>query len=181
MTLAELKNKARSAAKRVEDRLTAAIGEGRELTSAEESANTADEAELATLNAQIATAEGGSSESSNAVQLQLDGAAIAATAAANERTRILALVDLCPSSSVSDPLRAAIDDGQEAGAFAIGLAQAAKTRGASMEDLRDGTVQDDQLPANGKQGVKGSGGQKKPGLADRLATLGHRGMAHLKG
>ncbi|WP_342248614.1 phage major capsid protein [Sphingomonas sp. OTU376] len=53
MNLAILKNQAREVAKRREDRITAAIGENRDLTAEEEAAETADAAEFDRLSAQI--------------------------------------------------------------------------------------------------------------------------------
>ncbi|MEO7469821.1 MAG: phage major capsid protein, partial [Sphingobium limneticum] len=57
MNLAVLKNEAREAAKRMEDRLTAAIGENRDLTAEEDAENTKDEARLDVLEKQIAQVE----------------------------------------------------------------------------------------------------------------------------
>lgn len=93
-----------------------------------------------------------------------------------ERTRVLALVDLCAESTVSAPLRAAIEGGQDAGAFAIELQTAAKARGASVADLKAGAVQPDQLPAPGKGTVAGSGADKPKSLLERVQALGHRAL-----
>ncbi|NJC33870.1 HK97 family phage major capsid protein [Sphingomonas jejuensis] len=57
MNLAVLKNEARATAKRLEDRLTTAIGENRDLTAEEETENAKDEANLARLEKQIEAAE----------------------------------------------------------------------------------------------------------------------------
>lgn len=57
MNLAVLKNEARECVKRMDDRLTAAIGENRELTAEEETANAEDEKRLDLLEKQIAQVE----------------------------------------------------------------------------------------------------------------------------
>lgn len=110
-----------------------------------------------------------------------DDVTTAATAAATaERTRVLALTDLCPETDMSASLRGAIESGDDAGTFAIALATASKQRGASMEDLRSGAVQENQLPKpSGKQAVKGSDGDKPKSLVERMTALGHKGLTHL--
>jgi signal peptide peptidase SppA len=110
-----------------------------------------------------------------------DAAGVDATA---ERTRVLALVDLCPETSMSTSLRDAVETGTTAGDFAIGLAQAAKGRGASMEQLRTGAVGADQLPvggrAGGQNGVKAPTGQARgAAIVARAAAMGHKAVAHL--
>lgn len=106
----------------------------------------------------------------------------AATAA--ERTRVTALASLCPETTMSAGLSAAIEGGTSAGDFAIGLAQAAKTRGASIEDLRAGSVDPSQLPLAAKTetpGGKPSTGQARAdGILAKAAAVGHRAVAHLK-
>ena len=176
MNLEALRAQARAVASRMEARLNTALGENRELTAEEEAANTADEAELAGLKRQITTAEqaGGGGDDANA-----DPHAAAVTA---ERTRILALVDLCPSSVMGSSLRAAIDQGTDAGAFAIGLATAAKARGASVADLQAGAVQPNQLPnASTKRGADKdkpkTPAEQATGILALAASVGHRAVA----
>ncbi|WP_221364322.1 S49 family peptidase [Sphingomonas jinjuensis] len=113
------------------------------------------------------------------------GAGANTEATTAERTRVLALTDLCPETIMSASLRAAIEGGQDAGAFAIGLATAAKTRGATMGDLRAGAVQPDQLPETGKDAKAGTGktvtgAEQATGILALAASLGHRSVAHLK-
>lgn len=103
---------------------------------------------------------------------------------AAERTRVLALVDLCPETTMCASLRTAIEQGQDAGAFAIGLATAAKTRGASMADLRAGAVQPGQLPAPGKgaaadPGKAKTGAEQASGILALAAQAGVRAAKHL--
>lgn len=101
-------------------------------------------------------------------------------AAAGERARVLALIDLCPESTISASLQTAIQGGIDAGAYAIELTQAAKARGASVTDLKAGAVQEEQLPVGtNKAAISGSAADKKPGLLQRVAAMGHRGLAHL--
>ena len=172
MDLEALRAQARAVATRMETRLNTALGENRDLTAEEEAANTADEAELAGLKGQIATAEQAASAPGP------DAVTPAVTA---ERARILALADLCPSSVVASSLRAAIDNGTDAGAFAISLAQAAKTRGATMQDLRDGAVQASELPAGKKEGSGKplTGAARGSAIVAKAAALGHKAAAHL--
>lgn len=104
--------------------------------------------------------------------------------AEGERGRILALVDLCPETTMSASLRTAIDGGQDAGAFAIGLATAAKSRGASMSDLKAGAVQTDQLPAPGKgstadAGKAKTGAEQASGILALAASVGVKAAKHL--
>ena len=177
MNLEELRAQARAVATRMETRINAALGENRDLSADEEAAQTADEADLAGLKTQIATAE----QAGNA-----DAPADATAAAvAAERARILALADLCPSSVVASSLRAAIDSGQDAGAFAIGIATASKARGASVADLRAGAVQADQLPEPGKGASKAgdkakTGAEQATGILALAASVGHAAARHLK-
>lgn len=108
----------------------------------------------------------------------------AATAA--ERTRVLGLAALCPETNMSAGFKAAVESGGTIGDFAIGLAQAAKTRGASMSDLRDSAVSADQLPeqrastaTTDPSKVKTAAEQSK-GILSLAAAAGHAGLAHLK-
>lgn len=178
MDLEALRAQARAVATRMENRLSAALGANRDLTADEETAQSVDEAELTGLKAKIAAAEASASTEQPA-----DPAA-AATAA--ERARILALADLCPSSVFASPLRKAIESGQEAGAFAIGLAKAAKTRGASMDDLRDSAVSAEQLPEQRASTATTDPSKVKTAAEQSKAILGlaaaanHPGLAHLK-
>jgi hypothetical protein len=175
MDLEALRAQARAVATRMETRLSTALTENRELTSEEETANQADEAELADLKSKIAAAEASSGTPA-------DSSDPVAAAVAAERTRILALADLCPSSVIATPLRTAIDSGQDAGAFAIGIATAAKQRGASMTDLRRGAVQADQLPQGGAPAdPKGkTDADKAKGMLALAANAGVAAAAHLK-
>ena len=177
MNLEELRAQARAVATRMEARIGTALGANREMTADEEAANTADEGELAGLKEQIATAEAAASPSPPA-----DPTAAAVTSAVTaERERISALVDLCPSSVVATPLKKAISEGQEPGVFAIGLAQSAKARGASVDDLRAGAVQPGQLPNARKPGddKPKTGAERGAGIVARAAALGHSAVAHL--
>lgn len=106
------------------------------------------------------------------------------TSAEGERGRIMALADLCPETTMSASLTSAIDSGQAAGDFAIGLAQAAKGRGATVDGLRAGAVQPDQVPTGTKTGAKGGGkaptGQARgAAIVAKAAGLGHSALAHL--
>ncbi len=139
----------------------------------------------------------GSAALASSLQAMLaeEGAAIAVTAIAEaptaeamsaeaERGRILALVDLCPETTMSASLRTAIDGGQDAGAFAIGLATAAKSRGASMSDLKAGAVQDEQLPAPGKGSTADTskaktGAEQASGILALAASVGVKAAKHL--
>ena len=173
MDLEALRAQARAVATRMETRINSALGENRDLTADEEAAQTADEAELAALKLQIAAAE-----TAGTTDAPADATA---TAVAAERTRILALADLCPSSVVASPLRTAIESGQDAGAFAIGIATASKARGASMADLRAGAVQEDQLPEPGKSGAAApgkvkTGAEQATGILAFAASVGHRAV-----
>lgn len=105
-------------------------------------------------------------------------------AAATERTRVLSLVDLCPETTMSASLRTAIEGGQDAGAFAIGLATSAKARGASMSDLKAGTVPAEQLPAPGKgasadAGKAKTGAEQASGILALAASVGVKAAKHL--
>ena len=176
MDLEALRAQARAVATRMASRLNAAIDENRELTADEESANTADETELADLKTKISAAETPNDDDDATLAI---GVAVAA-----ERTRILALADLCPSSVIATPLRTAIDSGQNAGAFAIGIATAAKARGASMADLRAGAVQEEQLPTPGKdasadKGKPKTGAEQAKGILALAASAGVKAANHL--
>ena len=108
----------------------------------------------------------------------------AGASAEDERGRIMALADLCPETTISASLRTAIDGGQSAGDFAIGLAQSAKGRGANMQQLREGAVGADQLPtgtgADAKTGLKAPTGQARgAAIAARAAAMGHSALRHL--
>lgn len=175
MNLEELRAQARAVASRMEARLSTALGASRGLGVDEEAANTADERELADLKTQITAAEA-------AAAAQADDPATPVKAATHaERARILALADLCPSSVFATPLRTAITDGVEAGAFAIVLATASKARGASMTQLRDGAVDPSQLPAGkGADAAKPkTGAARGQSIVARAAALGHSAVAHL--
>lgn len=179
MDLEALRAQARAVAARMETRISTALGANRDLTAEEEAAQISDEAELAGLKAQIATAEQAASGGDDS---STDATAAAVTA---ERTRILALADLCPSSILATPLRAAIEGGQDAGAFAIGLATAAKARGASLADLKDGAVQAGQLPSPGKAagaepGKAKTGAEQASGILALAASVGVAAAKHLK-
>lgn len=107
------------------------------------------------------------------------------TAASNEQARILALVDLCPSSSMSASLRTAIEGGTDAGAFAIDLAKSAKARGASVADLKAGAVQPGQLPVTGAKGAgveapKAGTAERGRSIVAKAAAMGHSALSHLK-
>ena len=173
MDLEALRAQARAVATRMETRINTALGGNRDLTAEEEAANTADEAELAELKGKIATAEKGGASADDST----DPVATAVTA---ERTRILALADLCPSSVLATPLRTAIEGGQDAGAFAIGIAKASKARGASLQDLRDGAVQAEQLPAgktaDGTKGKPKTGAEQAVGILALAKAAGHRAL-----
>lgn len=179
MDLEALRAQARAVATRMETRINTALGENRDLTADEEAANTADEAELAGLKTKIAEAEADEGEGEDAADAV--GVAVAA-----ERTRILALADLCPSSVLATPLRTAIESGQDAGAFAIGIATASKARGASMADLRRGAVQEDELPEPGKadaakgKGKAKTGAEQATGILALAAQAGVAAARHLK-
>ncbi|MBW6524428.1 S49 family peptidase [Sphingomonas sp. RHCKR47] len=134
--------------------------------------------------AEIQTALVAAGAADGLVVTAVDAAPVADASAEDERGRIMALVDLCPETTVSASLTTAIESGQAAGDFAIGLAQAAKGRGGSMEQLRAGSVQPDQLPAGGKpdakSGVKAPTGQARgAAIVARAAALGHKAVAHL--
>lgn len=176
MDLEALRAQARAVATRMETRIGTALGANRELSADEDSANTADETELADLKGKIATAEAeGTVEDDKA-----DPVVAAVTA---ERGRILALADLCPSSILATPLRTAIESGQDAGTFAIGLATASKKRGASIDDLRDGAVQEEQLPAPGNAAPKGkkkTGAEQASGILALAASAGVAAARHFK-
>lgn len=177
MDLEALRAQARAVASRMESRLTAALGANRELTAEEQTANAADEAELAELKGKITAAEAAATPPAPDAAPAPHAAAVAA-----ERARIMGLVDLCPSSIVSTPLRAAIDGGVEPGAFAIDLARASKARGASVDDLKAGAVQPDQLPqGRAPQGKAPKAGTRERGqsIVARAAALGHSAVAHL--
>lgn len=107
------------------------------------------------------------------------------TAAADERTRILALVDLCPETTMSASVSGAIEAGTDAGAYAIALAQAAKGRGASLDQLRAGAVQSDQVPAPSKAaadtGKPLTGAARAAAIVAKAVGLGNASLAHLKG
>lgn len=134
--------------------------------------------------AEIQTALVAAGAEDGLVVTAVEAAPVADASAEDERGRIMALVGLCPETTVSASLTTAIESGQAAGDFAIGLAQAAKGRGASMEQLRAGSVQPDQLPAGGKSdaknGVKAPTGQARgAAIVARAAALGHKAVAHL--
>ncbi len=119
-----------------------------------------------------------------AVTAIAEATAVDATSAEAERTRIMGLVDLCPETTISASLKTAIDGGQSAGDFAIGLAQSAKGRGATVDGLRAGAVQTDQLPtgttSNAATGVKAPTGQARgAAIVAKAAAMGHRAVAHL--
>lgn len=101
-----------------------------------------------------------------------------------ERTRILALVDLCPETTMSASLRTAVEQGTDAGAFAIGLAQTAKSRGANVDQLRAGSVSADQLPEGGSpdagKGKAKSGAEQASGILALAASAGIKAAAHLR-
>lgn len=102
-----------------------------------------------------------------------------------ERGRVLALADLCPETTMSASLKTAIESGTEPGAFAIDLARNAKARGASVDQLRSGSVQPDQLPnASAKSGnIEGkatTGTEQATGILALATQAGHRALAHLK-
>lgn len=105
-------------------------------------------------------------------------------AAAAERTRVLALTDLCPETTMSASLRTAIESGQDTGAFAIGLATAARTRGANLTDLRGGAVQPEQLPdpapGGASNGKAKTGAEQATGILALAASVGHAAVARLK-
>lgn len=109
----------------------------------------------------------------------------AAGSADAERTRILALTDLCPETTMSASLRTAIEGNTSAGDFAIGLAQAAKSRGASVADLKAGAVQPDQVPAtanpSASTGKPKTGAQQATGILALAQRAGHAAVGHLKG
>jgi hypothetical protein len=170
MDLEALRAQARAVASRMEARINTALDANRDLSAEEEAANTADEKELADLKGKITAVEDD----------KADPVVAAVTA---ERGRILALADLCPSSILATPLRTAIESGQDAGAFAIGLATASKKRGASIEDLRDGAVQEGQLPVTGKGAPKGkvpTGAEQATGILALAASVGVAAARHLK-
>jgi hypothetical protein len=177
MDLEALRAQARAVATRMETRINAALGANRDLTADEESANTADEAELAGLKPQIAAAEAAENDDDA-------GADAVAVAVSAERTRILALADLCPSSVLATPLRTAIEGGQDAGAFAIGIATASKLRGGSLADLKAGAVQEEQLPAPGKgasadKGKLKTAAEQASGILALAASAGVKAARHL--
>lgn len=176
MDLEALRAQARAVATRMEARINTAITGNREMNADEEAANAADEKELAELKGKIATAEAAGPTD----DAETDPATVAVSA---ERARILALADLCPSSILATPLRTAIESGQDAGAFAIGLATASKKRGASIDDLRDGAVQKDQLPVAGTGAPKGkakTGAEQASGILALAASVGISAARHLK-
>ena len=111
-----------------------------------------------------------------------DQAALTAAATA-ERTRIVALASLCPDTTISAGVTAAITDGTDAGTFAIGLAQAAKSRGASLDDLKAGAVQPDQVPVAGAGAVATdkvkTGAEQATGILAFAAKAGVRAASHL--
>lgn len=109
-----------------------------------------------------------------------------AQAADGERGRILALAELCPETSMSASLRAAIDTGQSAGDFAIGLAKASRDRGATVDQLRAGSVQPGELPVTGASATADpskpkTGADKAAGILAFARTAGHAALSHLKG
>ena len=177
MDLEALRAQARAVATRMETRINGALGANRDLTAEEEAANTADEAELADLKTKIAAAEAAEGGADDVPDP-------AAAAVAAERTRILALADLCPSSVLATAMRTAIEQGQDAGAFAIGIATAAKARGATMADLAAGAVQKDQLPkpgtdASADKGKVKTGAEQASGILALAAQAGVRAAKHL--
>lgn len=101
--------------------------------------------------------------------------------AADEQTRILALADLCPETTISASLKTAIEANTSAGDFAIALTKEAKARGASMTDLRGGAVQPTELPAPKAQqpGEKPKGQARGAAIVARAASLGHSAAKHL--
>ena len=176
MDLEALRAQARAVASRMEARLGAAVDGNREMTADEQTAHAADEAELAGLKTQIATAEAASADDPD------KPADPHAAAVAAERERIMGLADLCPSSVLATPLRTAISGGITPGAFAIDLAKASKARGASVEDLKAGAVKPDQLPHSKKDDGKGpKAGTRERGqsIVARAAAMGHSAVAHL--
>lgn len=143
----------------------------------------------------------GSADVAAAIQTQLaeagfDGTTVSAVAAPTadadakaaegERGRILALADLCSETTMSASLRAAIEGGQSAGDFAIGMAKAARERGASVDQLRAGAVQPGELPQTGTTATADpskpkTGADKAAGILAFAKTAGHAALAHLKG
>ena len=96
-------------------------------------------------------------------------ASTAATTA--ERERITALIELDAESSVSDGAMKAITDGTDAGAFAIGLAKAAKVEGAAaLAAAKADAVTTEQIPPKGDARGAGTEEQVNRGAAavDRL-------------
>jgi hypothetical protein len=181
--LEALRAQARAVASRMEARLGTALGANREMTAEEQTANAADEAELAELKGKITAAE--AAAAGNGTGGVGVGVGVAAVLAA-ERTRVLALVDLCPSSVVGSSLRTAIEGGTDAGAFAIVLAKASKARGASVADLKDGAVQAGQLPnpaakTGADKGKPKTGAEQATGILALAASVGHRAVAAVKG
>lgn len=180
MDLEALRAQARAVATRMETRINTALGENRDMTADEEAAHTADLAELAELKGKITAAEQGGTADESA-----DPNDPVAAAVAGERTRILSLADLCSSSVLATPLRTAIENGQDAGAFAIDIAKASKARGATIDQLRAGAVQPEQLPAGGKPGTSSAskpltGRARGAAIAAKAASLGHSALSHLK-
>lgn len=114
---------------------------------------------------------------------EIDEPAAGGASAADERTRILALTDLCPETTMSASLRTGIEKGTTAGDFAIGLAQAARTRGASVDQLRAGAVQPEELPAGKVTGTAPgkpkTGAEKATGILALAKSAGHRALSHL--
>jgi signal peptide peptidase SppA len=116
------------------------------------------------------------------VEAHAEGVKAGTTAGAEgERTRVLALIDLCGESQISASLKGAIEQGTEAGAYAIDLTKAANQRGATLEQVATGAVASEQLPNGGAA----AGGQPKQG-ADRgkgilalAAAAGHSALKHL--
>jgi hypothetical protein len=108
------------------------------------------------------------------------------TATAAERTRVLNLASLCPETNMSAGFKTAVESGTSMGDFAVGLAQAAKTRGASMADLRDSAVAADQLPeqrastATADPSKVKTSAETAKGILGLAATANHPGLAHLK-
>ncbi|WP_294354059.1 S49 family peptidase [uncultured Sphingomonas sp.] len=140
-------------------------------------------ADHATALAAALTAAGATDLTVTAVDAAPEAAAN--TDAAAERTRVLALADLCPETTMSASLRTAIEDGSTAGDFAIGLATNARARGASMADLRAGAVSAEQLPEPGKgagatdHGKAKTGAEQASGILALAASAGVRAAKHL--
>lgn len=124
-------------------------------------------------------------EETTVIGVDAPDAAASDTAAAAERSRILSLADLCPETSMSSSLRTAIESDASAGDFAIGLAQSAKERGASVDQLRAGAVQTDQLPSTSARSVGDpskpkTGSEQAAGILAFAKNAGHQALTHLK-